>query len=300
MRLIFAGTPDVAVASLRQLHNAGHEIALVLTRTDAPVGRKRALCASPVAVAAAELDLPVLKANRIGPLEVEQLRAAKAELGVVVAYGALFRAETLGVTRRGWINLHFSLLPAWRGAAPLQRAVQAGDTALGVSVFQLDHGMDSGPLWLQRSFSADPDAIASELLADFAERGAPLLLESIELIASGASPQPQRGEASFARKFDASEGQLRPEESAAESFNRYRAVSTEPGAYLELPDGRLKLHKVRRPTPSGEALVLQPGALEVLGGALYWGAADGVLELERVQPAGKTQMSALDWWRGRR
>lgn len=294
MKLVFAGTPAVAVPTLRALVAAGHEITLVLTREDAPRGRKRVLTESEVAEAASTLGLPVLKANRITNEVREQIAASGAELGVVVAYGVLFREDTLSALPKGWINLHFSLLPAWRGAAPVQHNLISGGPT-GVSVFQLDPGVDSGPLWRSEALEVSADATAGEVLDDFAERGAPVVLAAIEQIAAGHAPSEQHGEASRAGKLSAADGLLNPNEPARTVYARFRGVTPEPGAYILLGEERIKIIEARLSLET-----LAPGELQLHSGKLLWGANGGALELRRVQPAGKAAMAAADWWRGRR
>lgn len=294
MKLVFAGTPAVATPTLRALVAAGHEITLVLTREDAPRGRKRVLTESEVAEAASTLGLPVLKANRITNEVREQIAASGAELGVVVAYGVLFREDTLSALPKGWINLHFSLLPAWRGAAPVQHNLISGGPT-GVSVFQLDPGVDSGPLWRSEAFEVSADATAGEVLDDFAERGTPVVLAAIEQIAAGHTPSEQHGEASRAGKLSAADGLLNPNEPARTLYARFRGVTPEPGAYILLGEERIKIIEARLSLET-----LAPGELQLHSGKLLWGANGGALELRRVQPAGKAAMAAADWWRGRR
>ncbi len=294
MKLVFAGTPAVAVPTLRALVAAGHEITLVLTREDAPRGRKRVLTESEVAEAASTLGLPVLKANRITNEVREQIAASGAELGVVVAYGVLFREDTLSALPKGWINLHFSLLPAWRGAAPVQHNLISGGPT-GVSVFQLDPGVDSGPLWRSEALEVSADATAGEVLDDFAERGAPVVLAAIEQIAAGHAPSEQHGEASRAGKLSAADGLLNPNEPARTVYARFRGLTPEPGAYILLGEERIKIIEARLSLET-----LAPGELQLHSGKLLWGANGGALELRRVQPAGKAAMAAADWWRGRR
>lgn len=294
MKLVFAGTPAVATPTLRALVAAGHEITLVLTREDAPRGRKRVLTESEVAEAASTLGLPVLKANRITNEVREQIAASGAELGVVVAYGVLFREDTLSALPKGWINLHFSLLPAWRGAAPVQHNLISGGPT-GVSVFQLDPGVDSGPLWRSEALEVSADATAGEVLDDFAERGAPVVLAAIEQIAAGHAPSEQHGEASRAGKLSAADGLLNPNEPARTVYARFRGVTPEPGAYILLGEERIKIIEARLSLET-----LAPGELQLHSGKLLWGANGGALELRRVQPAGKAAMAAADWWRGRR
>lgn len=294
MKLVFAGTPAVAVPTLRALVAAGHEITLVLTREDAPRGRKRVLTESEVAEAASTLGLPVLKANRITNEVREQIAASGAELGVVVAYGVLFREGILSALPKGWINLHFSLLPAWRGAAPVQHNLISGGPT-GVSVFQLDSGVDTGPLWRSEALEVSADATAGEVLDDFAERGTPVVLAAIEQIAAGHAPSEQHGEASRAGKLSAADGLLNPNESARALYARFRGVTPEPGAYILLGEERIKIIEARLSLET-----LAPGELQLHSGKLLWGANGGALELRRVQPAGKAAMAAADWWRGRR
>ena len=164
MKIVFAGTPANAAQTLRALANTAFEVVAVLTRTDAPVGRKRVLTPSAVAVVAAELGLPIIKANRVDESVRLQIQATGAELGVIVAYGALLDQAALDVLDKGWVNLHYSLLPKWRGAAPVQRAIMAGDRETGVTLFQLDKGMDTGPVHLQIPTVIEPDENTAELL----------------------------------------------------------------------------------------------------------------------------------------
>ncbi len=302
MRLMFAGTPEVAVPSLRALHAAGHELALVLTREDAPRGRKRVMTPSDVALAATELGLPLCKANRIDERVAAQLAAADAELGVVVAYGALLKPTVLTIPPRGWINLHFSLLPAWRGAAPVQHSLLAGGPT-GVTVFQLEPGMDTGPIWEQAEYPVSHTATAGEVLGDFAVRGAELLCRAVEVISDGRrAPIPQHGVPTLAPKLGLDDGILNPNDGLAAVLARYRAVTPEPGARILLAaDGGapaadwLKV-LVAAPDPT----VMASGVFEAVPHGVRWGTGDGSLLLLRVQQAGKAAMSAADWWRGRR
>ncbi|HLP22910.1 MAG TPA: methionyl-tRNA formyltransferase, partial [Microbacteriaceae bacterium] len=239
MRIVFAGTPAVAVPTLEALNRAGHEIVLVLTREDAPRGRKRILTPSEVAVAATDMGLPLLKANVVTDEVVAAVRDARVDLGVVVAFGAIFRPPMLAAPNAGWMNLHFSLLPRWRGAAPVPHALLAGEP-LGVSVFQLDTGVDSGPLWRSEALEVDPLASASDVLSDFAVRGAEVVLQAISAADAGESPRPQVGTPSHAPKLAAIDGELRPSDGIAAVFRRFRAMTSEPGAYLWDSDERIK------------------------------------------------------------
>lgn len=294
MRIVFAGTPAVAVPTLRALIDAGHEIAVVLTREDAPRGRKRVLTPSEVAEAAAELGVPVLKANRLTDDVVSRIRDTGAELGVVVAYGALLRPDALSALPLGWINLHFSLLPHWRGAAPVQHNLMNGGP-LGVTVFQLDEGVDTGPIWLSRTMEAGPDDTAGEVLERFALAGAPVVTDVLAAIAAGGAPTAQTGTPSLAPKLNSVDGQLDFTAGSAASYARFRGVTPEPGAFVMFGEERVKVLEARRSTQ-----VRAVGEIEATPGGVLFGTGDGSLMVMRVQPAGKAAMSAADWWRGRR
>ena len=186
MRLVFAGTPSAAVPTLLRLADE-HDIAAVVTRPDAPLGRKRVLTPSPVAQAAADLGLPIIKAARLGDEATEAIAALQVELGVIVAYGGLVREPLLSTPAKGWINLHFSLLPQWRGAAPVQRALIAGDAQLGASVFQLVPALDAGDVFATRVVDVAAGATADAALATLAVDGAQLTAEVVQAIADGTA-----------------------------------------------------------------------------------------------------------------
>ncbi|MCJ1694358.1 methionyl-tRNA formyltransferase [Rathayibacter caricis] len=297
MRLVFAGTPAPAVPTLRALAASGHEIMAVVTREDAPVGRKRVLTPSPVAVVAEELGLPVLKANRLDEAVTDRLEALAPELGVIVAYGGLVRARLLAVPVRGWINLHFSLLPRWRGAAPVQRALMAGEGTIGASVFQLVAELDAGDVYAELSEEVR-DRTAGELLEVLADSGAGLTVEVVEAIAAGtALAVPQSGEVTLAPKLDVSDGRLDWSAPSARVLALIRGTTPEPGASAAVGDARLKVLAARAVQ---EAPTLEPGRVLVEQGRTLVGTGDGAVELVTVQPAGKRPMAAADWARGLR
>jgi methionyl-tRNA formyltransferase len=297
MRLVFAGTPAAAVPTLRLLA-AQHEIVAVVTRPDAPLGRKRVLTPSPVAQEADALGIPVIKAARLDDDATARIADLRPELGVIVAYGGLVREPLLSTPVHGWINLHFSLLPAWRGAAPVQRALIAGDEELGATVFQLVPALDAGDVHAARVFPVPEDATADEALASLAEDGAQLTAEAVAAIADGtARPVPQQGEPTHAAKLDLADGVLHWDEPAEAVFARYRGVTSEPGAHTTIDGAPLKVRELAR---AAGADPLPPGALRgVKGGALV-GTGSEPLLLVRVQPAGKAAMAAADWFRGLR
>ena len=294
MRLVFAGTPAVAVPSLTILAER-FELAAVITRADAPLGRRRVLTPSPVAEAAADLGLPVIKANRLGEDVTEQVARVRPDLGVIVAYGGLVREPLLSTPRLGWVNLHFSLLPRWRGAAPVQRAVMAGDAETGAAVFQLVPGLDAGDVFAQLRRPIPADATAGELLDSLAGEGAELLADTVSAIADGtAVAVPQSGDPVLAPKLTIDDARLDLTVSVDEVYARLRGVTPEPGAWLLLYGERFKIHSAR---PTG-GLSLPPGVVAEVDGRIEVGTGTTPLELVTVQPAGKRAMAAADWWRG--
>ncbi|RCS62920.1 methionyl-tRNA formyltransferase [Microbacterium sp. JB110] len=298
MRLIFAGTPDAAVPTLRALHAAGHDIRMVVTRPDAPIGRRRVMTPSPVARAADELGLPVLKAARLGDEATEELVALGAELAVVVAYGGLVREPLLSAPDHGWINLHFSLLPRWRGAAPVQRALIAGDRETGAAVFRLVPELDAGDVYAQLRHEIAADATAADLLAELAESGAQLVTDVVEGIADGtAAATAQHGEQTHAAKLALDDGRVRWDQTAAHVLDRHRGVTPEPGSHTTVAGERLKIHEA---APAADAPELAPGELAAGKDGVFAGTGDGAVLLTRVQPAGKGAMNAADWFRGQR
>ncbi|KTS69930.1 methionyl-tRNA formyltransferase [Microbacterium testaceum] len=297
MRLVFAGTPAVAVPSLRALASGPHEIAAVVTRGDAPLGRKRVLTPSPVAQAAVDLGLPVIKADRLDAEATERIAALEPELGVIVAYGGLVREPLLSTPARGWINLHFSLLPRWRGAAPVQRALIAGDTVTGASVFQLVAALDAGDVFAEERYEIPADATAAEVLDDLAGIGAPLLARVVDTIADGtAVSTPQQGEPTLAPKLTLDDGALDFTQDADVLLHRIAGVTPEPGAHTTLDGARFKvLRAVSTDDPP-----LPPGRVTASGKDVIVGTGSRPLRLVTVQPAGKGAMAAGDWFRGLR
>ena len=316
MRLIVAGSPQAAVPTLRRLA-AEHEIAAVLTRPPSVQGRKRLLTPTPVAVAARELNLPVIEAQRVDEETTARLSALQADLGVIVAYGALLRPAALAAPRLGWINLHFSALPEWRGAAPVQRAVMAGASATAATVFQLVEELDAGPVYASERFDIASDATAGDVLAAMSVQGAGVVARVVGMIAAGtAAPHPQVGSPTFAPKLTIDDGAIAFDRPAGSVFAHVRGVTPEPGAWTRLGDVRVKLLEASRsessdaphadqPLPgqtrgqgADGAGALAPGALRLDRGRLLVGTATEPLELRRVQPAGKTAMDAAAWARG--
>ncbi|WP_235021806.1 methionyl-tRNA formyltransferase [Rathayibacter sp. VKM Ac-2754] len=297
MRLVFAGTPAAAVPTLRALDASEHEIVAVVTREDAPVGRKRVLTPSPVAAVAEELGLPLLRANRLDEAVTDRIAALEPDLGVIVAYGGLVRARLLAVPRLGWINLHFSLLPRWRGAAPVQRALMAGESPIGASVFQLVAELDAGDVYAEISEEVDGRS-AGELLDVLADSGAALTVSVVDDLAAGrAVAVPQTGEVTLAPKLDVTDGRLDWSRSSSQVLALVRGVTPEPGASTSLGDLRVKVLALRA---VAEAPQLAQGEVRLDAGRALVGTADGAVELVSVQPAGKNPMPGAAWARGLR
>ena len=297
LRVVFAGSPAVAVPSLTALLDAGHEVVAVVTREDAPVGRRRVLTATPVALAAEAVGLPVIRANRLDDEVTAQIEAFAPDLGVVVAYGGLLREPLLSTPRHGWLNLHFSLLPRWRGAAPVQHAILAGDAVTGVSVFRLVPELDAGPLLAQVSEPIGRFQTAGALLERLSMIGAGVLAEVVDGIAAGtARAVAQRGQATPAGKLHAADGVIDWTASAASIDRRIRALTPEPGASTTVAGERLRLLEA---APAHSAHRLAPGEVAVADRQVLVGTGDGLLELVRVTPAGRQPMTAADWLRGR-
>ncbi len=298
MRLVFAGTPEVAVPSLEALVASRHEVLAVLTRPDARSGRGRALVPSPVRVRAQELGLEVLTPER--PSD-PALRARLAELAPdacpIVAYGGLIPPDLLALPAAGWVNLHFSLLPAWRGAAPVQHAVMAGDEVTGATTFRVEQALDTGPTYGVMTETIRPTDTAGDLLPRLSTAGAGLLVATLDGLESGdleAVPQPGEG-VSLAPKITVEDARVRWERPALAVDRQIRGCTPSPGAWTTFRGERLKLLPV---TPTVEGPSAAPGEIVPGRRTVHIGTATGPVELGIVQPHGRKPMAAADWARG--
>lgn len=300
MRLLFAGTPEPALPALRALVDSqNHDVIAVLTRPDAAAGRRGKPAPSPVAQFAAERGIPVLKPERPNSAEfVAELAELAPDACAVVAYGALLRDELLAVPTHGWVNLHFSLLPAWRGAAPVQAAIAAGDTVTGATTFRIERDLDSGPIFGVVTETIAPTDTAGDLLARLAVSGAGLLAATMDGIADGSLipvRQPAEG-ITVAPKITVDEARVRWELPAHVVDRRIRAVTPNPGAWTMIGDVRVKVGPVR----VDEDKELAVGEIEVGKRDVWIGTGSNAVLLSWIQAPGKKPMNAADWARGAR
>jgi methionyl-tRNA formyltransferase len=296
MRIVFMGTPDFAVPTLAAVLAAGHEVAAVYTRAPQPAGRGMAERKSPVHRYAEGADIEVLTPRSLKDAARQQeLAGLRADVGVVVAYGLILPRAALEAPREGCLNLHASALPRWRGAAPIARAVMAGDTATAASIMRMDEGLDTGPVCLAEAVPIGPDTTAGELHDALSERGARLMVEALAAIARGTlacTPQPEAG-VTYAAKIDKGETGIDFGRTAREVHNHVRGLSPFPGAWLAAGEKgeRIKVLRTRLVAESGA-----PGT--VLDAALTVACGEGAVELLELQRAGKRPMSSADLLRG--
>jgi methionyl-tRNA formyltransferase len=298
MRLVFAGTPRTAVPALEALLDSRHEVVAAITRPDAPAGRGRRLTPSPVGQRAAEAGIEVLKPAKVkDPEFLDRLRAIGPDCCPVVAYGALIPRTALDIPRHGWINLHFSLLPAWRGAAPVQHAVLHGDDMTGAATFQIEEDLDTGPVYGVVTEPIRADDTSGDLLARLAETGAQLLVATMDGVESGElEPRPQPADGvSFAPKLTPGDAQIDWTKPALHIDRLVRACTPAPGAWTTFRGERLKVGPVR---PRTDGPPLAPGELRATRSETLAGTGTHAVALGEVQPPGKQRMPATDWARG--
>ncbi|MEO3823540.1 methionyl-tRNA formyltransferase [Actinomadura sp. B10D3] len=298
MRLVFAGTPETALPSLTALLESTHEVAAVVTRPDGRAGRGRRLSPSPVAALAAEAGVEVLKPEKArDPAFLDRLREIAPDCCPVVAYGALLPREALEIPRYGWVNLHFSLLPAWRGAAPVQRAILHGDDVTGAATFQIEEGLDTGPVYGVLTEPIRPTDTSGGLLERLAVAGANLLLDTMNGIEAGVlepRPQPTEG-VSHAAKLTPEDGRVDWKSPALHIDRLVRACTPAPGAWTTFRETRVKLGPVR---PVPDAAAPAPGEIRAGKNEVLVGTGTHPVALGEVQPQGKRRMPATDWIRG--
>ncbi|QWC85232.1 methionyl-tRNA formyltransferase [Nocardioidaceae bacterium] len=307
MRLVVAGTPEVALPSLEALVASDHDVVAVVTRPDARAGRGRTMVASPVAQRAEELGIPALKPAHPRDADFQaELRALQPDCCPTIAYGALLPQSALDIPTHGWVNLHFSALPAWRGAAPVQHAIWAGDEVTGATTFRIVKQLDAGPVFGVMTERIRPRDTSADLLARLAEGGAGLLVATLDGLESGeieARPQPADG-LSYAPKIETADAQVNWTAPAVGIDRAVRAFTPAPGAWTMWQGERLGLGPVVPDDAvrgaSGEQLRLGPGELHVTKKTVHVGSGTGPIRLTEVKPPGKKLMPAADWARGAR
>jgi methionyl-tRNA formyltransferase len=298
MRIVFFGTPEFAVPSFLALVQGRFTVAGVVSQPDKPHGRSRSqLVPPPIKVAALSAGVPVLQPVRpVGDVFTASLRRLEPDLGIVVAYGHILRPEVLSIPPRGMINVHASLLPRYRGAAPIQHAILRGETETGVSIMQMEPGLDSGPVLHRVATPIEPDETAGALMARLAGLGATGLIEALSLISGGlARAQPQdHSRATYAPKIDREMAKLVWERDATTLARQIRAFDPAPGAWATLNGGILKVFGAREVPGTGE-----PGSVLAAGDRMVIAAGRGAVAIQEVQPAGKNRLSVAAWVRGR-
>ncbi|HEY3015599.1 MAG TPA: methionyl-tRNA formyltransferase [Nocardioides sp.] len=297
MRIVFAGTPEVAVPALDAIADSAHDLVGVVTRPDAPAGRGRRLTRSPVAQRAEALGVPVLKPEHPRDPEFQAaLKALEPDCCPVVAYGAMLPQSALDIPVHGWVNLHFSCLPAWRGAAPVQHAIWAGDEVTGATTFRIVKELDAGPTYGVMTERIRATDTAGELLGRLAEGGAGLLVATLDGIEDGSlvAREQQAEGVSFAPKILVEDARVDWTEPAVAVDRRIRACTPGPGAWSTFDGERIKLGPVTVDPDRG----LLPGRLEITKNAAYVGTATQAVRLGEVKAFGKKQMAAADWARG--
>lgn len=283
--------------TLQALAHSRHRVVAVVTQPPKPVGRRKVLTATPVQAAAEGLGVPVFSPLTETEL-LDVVHTTAPDIAIVVAYGRILGNEVLESIAGGWWNIHFSQLPQWRGAAPVQRALLAGDANTGITLFRIVEALDAGPVATSQSFPIAPHDTAGTLLSKLGDQAPSLVLEFLESCAAGThETSPQQGTPTLAPKLSAQDAQLDPTLPSEEIYRRFRASTPEPGATLFRTDDRQAI-KIRQLWIETEVQGLAPGELKQVGDSLVMGTADAGMVLERVQPSGKREMTGLEWFRG--
>lgn len=295
MRVVVAATAEVAIPTLEWLKSSDHDLLRVVTTPDSRVGRGKVLTESPIARWADLYSISKLK-----PITKDEMYQAfeGADLVIAIAYGRILTADVLSIPKFGFINLHFSLLPSYRGAAPVQRAIQNGEVTTGISIFKIDANLDTGPIYLQEQYEISPKATSSEVLKDLAEQGAKAFPRVLADIEKGVQPLPQSSElVSLAPKISKAEARINWNMSAKIISNLVRAFSPVPGAWTTYQGLNLKIGEI---APVSASITLNPGQIHIDGKKLLVGTLDSPVEVVKITPAGKKEMATVDWLNGTR
>lgn len=291
MRIAVAASPEVAIPTLEALSNSRHGLVRVISQPDRPAGRGKALTPTPVSTWALENSIELLR-----PASKSEIAAAVQDCDCVITigYGVLLPPQILDIPKFGFLNLHFSLLPRWRGAAPVQRAIEAQDSVTGVTVFQLDEGMDTGPIYTVHRFALDSDITSDELLVELGELGVEAVIKALDMIESGKRPSPQKSEgATRALKLSKAEGRINWSQSAEEISAKIRAFTSNPGAWTVFRNVSLKIA-----SPVISEKVLTPGEVAYIDKKVFFGTSTTALEIGIVTAPGKSAMAASAWANG--
>ena len=296
MKIIIASSSPVAIPLILKLEKAAtHNLSALITNPDKATGRGQQIEPNELAVWCQEKNLKVVKPKNLAELS-QVVSDAQADLAITIAYGHLIPEEMLQKNKYGWLNVHISLLPKWRGAAPVQHSILNGETSTGISIFKLEKGMDSGPIYLTQTVDISDSDSTESLLERMSVIAAELTLETIELVEKGVAPAAQELEGiSFAPKLSKEDGKLDWNQNVSSIFNRYRALSQNPGVWSNLGQVRIKIDAMRISYISQE---IKPGEIIIYQEKIFVGAQNGVIEIERLTPAGRNQMSAAEYARG--
>lgn len=293
MRLAIAASPEVAIPTIEAIVQSDHTLIRIISQPDRPAGRGKLLTPTPVSQWAIDSH-----AELVRPSDLAQLASAVEDVDCVITigYGVLITPDVLSIPRYGFLNLHFSLLPRWRGAAPVQRSIEAGDLVTGVTVFQLDEGMDTGPIYSVARFALDSDITSDELLAELGELGIEPVLDALSMAERGIRPTPQSSDGvSRARKLSKAEGEIDWRRGANEISAKIRAFTSNPGAWTSFRGAQLKIA-----APIVSDITLSPGEIAILEKKVYIGTGTTALEIGTITAPGKTSMSAYAWANGAR
>ena len=293
MRLAVAASPEVAIPTLEALLTSEHQLIKVISQPDRPAGRGKVLTPTPVSLWAREKSILLSR-----PTSHNEIASAVEDVDCVITigYGVLLPEPILAIPRYGFLNLHFSILPRWRGAAPVQRAIEAQDPVTGVTVFKLDAGMDTGPIYTVHRFALDSDITSDELLVELGELGVGAVLESLEKISSGVKPTPQKSEgATRALKLSREEGRIDWNQSAESVSAKIRAFTSNPGAWTNFRGSPIKIS-----SPHIADISLQPGGISSMDKKVFIGTSTKALEIGFIASSGKSKMDAFSWANGAR
>lgn len=294
MRLAVAATPDVALPTLREIFNSKHELIAVITQPDRPAGRGMELRETSVSAWAKANNILLIKPEN--PSELKEI-SKEVDCVITVGYGVILPEEIINIPKYGYLNLHFSLLPRWRGAAPVQRAIEAGDEKSGVTVFKLDKGMDTGPVYTQKEIRIEPQFRSSDLFSKLSEIGATAVVESLKLIESGATARPQTNEfATRAMKISKEEACINWSKNSQNILREIKAFYPTPISWTIFRGDSFRIENAQSSTVTG----LAQGELKVLGKTLHVGTGDGSIEILEIIPAGKKPLHVSTWLNGAR